>query len=97
VDGIEEQSELDARVDRVSHSRGHHLLDSAVCVVDSPTRDPALAGSASRTRSASPAIRATETLTKFILVDMFAKSIQGMRPEDAVAWATGEIRKIYGA
>jgi hypothetical protein len=37
-----------------------------------------------------------QTLTKFILVDMFAKSIQGMRPEDAVAWAAGEIRKIYG-
>jgi hypothetical protein len=44
-----------------------------------------------------PDRRATETLTKFILVDMFAKSIQGMRPEDAVAWAAGEIRKIYGA
>jgi hypothetical protein len=35
-----------------------------------------------------------QTLTKFILVDMFAKSIQGMRPEDAVARAAG---KIYGA
>jgi multiple sugar transport system substrate-binding protein len=44
-----------------------------------------------------PDRRATETLSKFILVDMFAKSIQGMRPEDAVAWAAGEIKKIYGA
>ncbi len=26
-----------------------------------------------------------------------AKSLQGLRPEDAVAWAAGEIRKIYGA
>jgi multiple sugar transport system substrate-binding protein len=44
-----------------------------------------------------PDRRVTETLTKFIMVDMFAKSLQGMRPEDAVAWAAGEIRKIYGA
>jgi len=44
-----------------------------------------------------PDRRATEALSKYILVDMFAKSIQGMRPEDAVAWAAGEIRKIYGA
>ena len=43
-----------------------------------------------------PDRRATETLSKYILVDMFAKSIQGMRPEDAVAWAAGEIKKIYG-
>jgi len=32
-----------------------------------------------------PDRRATEILTKLILVDMFAKSIQGIRPEDAVA------------
>ena len=42
-----------------------------------------------------PDRRATEALSKYILVDMFAKSIQGMRPEDAVAWASGELRKIY--
>jgi hypothetical protein len=29
--------------------------------------------------------------------DMFARSIQGMKPEDAVTWATGEMRKIYAA
>jgi len=28
---------------------------------------------------------------------MFAKSIQGMPPEDAVTWAAGELRKIYVA
>ena len=39
--------------------------------------------------------RATEALSKYILVDMFAKSIQGLRPDDAVAWAAGELRKIY--
>jgi multiple sugar transport system substrate-binding protein len=44
-----------------------------------------------------PDRRATEALSKYILVDMFAKSIQGMRPEDAVAWAAGELKKIYVA
>ena len=47
---------------------------------------------------AGPAGRkATEVLSKYIIVDMFAKAIQGMKPEDAVAWAAGELRKIYGA
>lgn len=46
---------------------------------------------------AGPAGRkATEALTKYIMVDMFAKAIQGMRAEDAVAWASGEMKKIYG-
>jgi hypothetical protein len=27
---------------------------------------------------------------------MFAKSVQGMKAEDAVKWAAGELRKIYG-
>src|SRR5262245_48680172 len=44
-----------------------------------------------------PGRRATEALSKFILVDMFAKSIQGMPPEDAVKWADGELKRIYGA
>jgi len=26
---------------------------------------------------------------------MFAKSIQGMAPEEAVKWAAGELKKIY--
>jgi len=26
---------------------------------------------------------------------MFAKAIQGMKPEDAVSWATGELKKVY--
>jgi len=42
-----------------------------------------------------PGRKATEALSKYILVDMFAKSIQGMRAEDAVAWAAGELKKIY--
>ena len=47
---------------------------------------------------AGPAGRkATEALSKYISVDMLSKAIQGLRAEDAVAWATGELRKIYAA
>jgi multiple sugar transport system substrate-binding protein len=42
-----------------------------------------------------PGRKATETLSKYVLVDMFAKSIQGMKPEEAVAWAAGELKTIY--
>jgi multiple sugar transport system substrate-binding protein len=44
-----------------------------------------------------PGRKATEALTKYIIVDMFAKSIQGMPAEDAVKWATAELKKIYSA
>jgi hypothetical protein len=27
---------------------------------------------------------------------MFAKGVQGMKAEDAVTWASGELKKIYG-
>jgi len=27
---------------------------------------------------------------------MFAKGVQGTRPEDAVKWASEELKKIYG-
>src|SRR5207247_825728 len=33
--------------------------------------------------------------TKYIVVDMFAKAVQGMKAEDAVKWAEGELSKIY--
>ncbi len=42
-----------------------------------------------------PGRKATEVLSKYIIVDMFAKSIQGMAPEEAVKWAAGELKKIY--
>ena len=38
---------------------------------------------------------AAETISKFIIVDMYAKAVQGMAAEDAVKWAHGEIAKIY--
>jgi multiple sugar transport system substrate-binding protein len=44
-----------------------------------------------------PGRKATEALSKYIIVDMFAKSLQGMAPEEAVKWAAGELRKIYSA
>jgi multiple sugar transport system substrate-binding protein len=42
-----------------------------------------------------PGRKATEALSKYIIVDMFAKSIQGMTAEDAVKWAESELKKIY--
>ncbi len=39
---------------------------------------------------------AAEALTKYIIVDMYAKAVQGMRPEDVVKSAHQELVKIYG-
>lgn len=41
--------------------------------------------------------RATEAYSKYIVVDMYAKAVQGMRAEEAVRWAEGELKKIYEA
>src|SRR5439155_249622 len=41
--------------------------------------------------------KATEAYTKYVIVDMYAKAVQGMKAEDAVKWAEGEMRKIYEA
>ena len=43
-----------------------------------------------------PTAKATEAYTKYILTDMYAKAVQGMKAEDAVKWAAGELGKIYG-
>jgi multiple sugar transport system substrate-binding protein len=40
--------------------------------------------------------KASEAYSKYIVIDMYAKAIQGMPAEDAVKWAEGELRKIYG-
>ena len=42
-----------------------------------------------------PNQKAAEALTKYIIVDMYAKAVQGMPAEDAVKWAEGELKKIY--
>jgi multiple sugar transport system substrate-binding protein len=52
-------------------------------------RWPGYVGPASR--------KASEAMAKYILVDMFAKAIQGTSPEDALKWATAELKKIYAA
>jgi len=45
---------------------------------------------------AGPADRkAGEVMSKYVIVDMYAKAVQGMPAEDAVKWATGELQKIY--
>jgi multiple sugar transport system substrate-binding protein len=45
---------------------------------------------------AGPSLRpAAEAISKYILVDMYAKAVQGMAPADAVKWAHGELVKIY--
>jgi multiple sugar transport system substrate-binding protein len=41
--------------------------------------------------------KATEAFSKYIVTDMYAKGVQGMKAEDAVAWANGELKKIYEA
>jgi multiple sugar transport system substrate-binding protein len=41
--------------------------------------------------------KATETFTKYIVTDMYAKAVQGMKAEDAVKWAEGELKKVYEA
>jgi multiple sugar transport system substrate-binding protein len=41
--------------------------------------------------------KAAEVVTKYIVIDMYAKAVQGMPAEDAVKWAHSELVKIYGA
>ena len=42
-----------------------------------------------------PGQKAAEVRTKYIIVDMYAKAIQGAAPEDTVKWAHDELVKIY--
>ena len=47
---------------------------------------------------AGPAGRgAAEVISKFIIVDMYTKAVQGMSPEVSVKSAHAELVKIYGA
>ena len=50
-------------------------------------RFPGYAGPADR--------KAAEVLSKYIIVDMYAKAAQGMPAEEAVKWANEETKKIY--
>jgi multiple sugar transport system substrate-binding protein len=42
-----------------------------------------------------PSRKAAEVLSKYIIVDMYAKAVQGMPAEEAVRWAHGEVAKAY--
>ncbi|HTU00775.1 MAG TPA: extracellular solute-binding protein [Candidatus Sulfotelmatobacter sp.] len=44
-----------------------------------------------------PTRKASEAMAKYIIVDMFAKTLQGTSPEEALKWATTELKKIYSA
>jgi multiple sugar transport system substrate-binding protein len=45
---------------------------------------------------AGPADRnAAEVLSKYIIIDMYAKAVQGMAAEEAVKWANSEVQKIH--
>jgi multiple sugar transport system substrate-binding protein len=39
--------------------------------------------------------KSTGAFTKYIVTDTYAKTVQGMKPEDSVKWAEGELKKIY--
>jgi multiple sugar transport system substrate-binding protein len=41
--------------------------------------------------------KSTEVYSKYIIVDMYARAVQGAKAEDAVRWAEGELKKIYEA
>jgi len=44
----------------------------------------------------APGQKAAEAWNKYIIVDMYAQAASGkMKPEEAVKWAAGELRKIY--
>ena len=43
-----------------------------------------------------PSAKATEAYSKYVLTDMYAKAVQGMKAEDAVKWAGGELGTIHG-
>ncbi len=42
-----------------------------------------------------PSRKSSEAMAKYIIVDMFAKALQGTSPEDALKWATAELKKAY--
>ena len=44
---------------------------------------------------AAPSPAATESGSKYIVVDMYAKVVQGDTPESAMSWAESELKKIY--
>jgi multiple sugar transport system substrate-binding protein len=66
--------------------------------IDPPMKGYQTAAAASRMigYAGPPSAKATEVYSKYIIVDMYAKAVQGMPAEEAVKWAAGELKKIYG-
>ena len=66
--------------------------------IDEPMKGSRTAADNSRVLgyAGQPSAKATEAYTKYVVVDMFAKGVQGTKPEDAVTWAASEVKKIYG-
>ena len=55
------------------------------------------AGASRMVGYAGPAdAKAGEVYSKYIITDMYAKAVQGATAEDAVKWASAELKKIYG-
>src|SRR5207302_1347700 len=66
--------------------------------IDEPMKGFRTAPDNSRTMgfAGPPSAKATEVYSKYVIVDMFAKGVQGGSPEEAVKWAAAELKKIYG-
>jgi multiple sugar transport system substrate-binding protein len=45
--------------------------------------------------SGPPGPASAEAITKYVIIEMYAKAVLGMPAEDAVKWAHGELVKIY--
>src|SRR5262245_19732080 len=56
------------------------------------------AGNASRFfgYAGPPNAKSSEAATKYLVIDMYAKAIQGMKPEDSLKQTEVELKKIYG-
>ena len=55
-----------------------------------------LSGGGRYAGNAGPSGRnAAEAAARCIVVDMYAKAVQGMAPEDSVKWAHDQLVKIY--
>jgi hypothetical protein len=71
-------------------------VGSVVQSLDTVTRSPVAIESGRFAGYAGPARRAAaEAISKYIIVDMYAKAVQGMAAEDSVKWAHDELVKIY--
>lgn len=42
-----------------------------------------------------PSAAASQVQVKYLIVDMFAKAVQGTAPKDAIAFTEGELKKLY--